>query len=180
RGRGADPFSGSARRGAGQAGRTGIARGRDSRGAPARMARHDPRGLSPLARIHRSSPFSRLFARPVRCYPPRAAEGPRRYGATVEPNEIRELIELISKSSFTTFELERNGFRLKLVRAEAPSEGRLRDAPARSEAAVVAAEASRGTEPAPASPEPPAAEDSGLREQLSPIVGTFYSSASPG
>jgi len=98
----------------------------------------------------------------------------------VEPNEIRELIELISKSSFTTFELERNGFRLKLVRAEAPSEGRLRDAPARSEAAVVAAEASRGTEPAPASPEPPAAEDSGLREQLSPIVGTFYSSASPG
>ena len=34
----------------------------------------------------------------------------------MEAKEIRELIELISRSNFTTFELERKEFRLKLVK----------------------------------------------------------------
>jgi len=42
----------------------------------------------------------------------------------LEPNELRELIELISRSNFVTFELEREGFKLKLEKggAAAPSQ----------------------------------------------------------
>ena len=32
-------------------------------------------------------------------------------------NELRELIELISRSNFVTFELEREGFKIRLVKA---------------------------------------------------------------
>ena len=38
----------------------------------------------------------------------------------MEPKEIQELIELISRSNFKTFELEREGFKLKLVK-QAPA-----------------------------------------------------------
>ena len=34
----------------------------------------------------------------------------------MDPKDIRELIELISKSDFSSFEMEREGFKLKLVK----------------------------------------------------------------
>ncbi len=91
----------------------------------------------------------------------------------MDPKEIRELIEMISRSSFSTFELEEaDGFKLKLVKGEEPQQV--------SEAAA----------PAPATPAPPAAPsaaaaetaapaDSGLVEFESPIVGTFYRAPGP-
>jgi acetyl-CoA carboxylase biotin carboxyl carrier protein len=80
--------------------------------------------------------------------------------AVVDSKEIRELIEMISRSTFSSFELEEaDGFKLKLVKeAAAPSVN------------VVAA--------APAAAPAPAVED-GLVEFDSPIVGTFYRSAGP-
>ena len=78
----------------------------------------------------------------------------------MDSKEIRELIEMISRSNFSSFELEEaDGFKLKLVKeAAAPSVN------------VVAA--------APAAVPAPAVED-GLVEFDSPIVGTFYRSAGP-
>ncbi len=95
----------------------------------------------------------------------------------MESKEIHELIELISRSSFTRFELERDGFKIKLVKDEtggvaqgaAPSPGS-------------GSEISSGTVvpavPAAGLPEN-SARAGGLFELNSPIVGTFYSAAGP-
>ena len=58
----------------------------------------------------------------------------------MDPKEIRELIELISRSNFASFELEGDGFKLKLVKEQpatqagspqaAPASPRLTNAPA--------------------------------------------------
>ena len=98
----------------------------------------------------------------------------------MEGNELKELIELISRSNFVTFELEREGFKLKLEKgagasAQAPpATAALAVAPTpRTPAAVTFA-----PEPAPGAPTAPApaadAAASGLVEMTSPIVGTFY------
>jgi acetyl-CoA carboxylase biotin carboxyl carrier protein len=95
---------------------------------------------------------------------------------SVEPNEIRELIELISRSSFSTFELERDGFRIKLVKAEAGNPA-VAGSPATGPVAV--AEGPPAT-PAPTEgPEAVSSREDGLYELLSPIVGTFYRAPSP-
>ena len=81
----------------------------------------------------------------------------------MDSKEIRELIEMISRSNFSTFELEEaDGFKLKLVKEHsAPSVN------------VVAAAQ-------PAAPAAPAAApEDGLVEFDSPIVGTFYRSPGP-
>jgi acetyl-CoA carboxylase biotin carboxyl carrier protein len=87
---------------------------------------------------------------------------------------LRELIDLIEKSNFATFELEREGFRLKVVKNE-PLPAAPKVAP-RLE-----------TTPAPAATVPEAAAataadlaaGNGLVDVASPIVGTFYESPSP-
>jgi len=99
----------------------------------------------------------------------------------LDAKELRELIELISKSNFVKFELEREGFKLKLekgggsspspqtVVASAPVTAAAQPAPAAAPA------------PAPPTPVPASTEDgnSGLVELTSPIVGTFYRQPSP-
>ena len=92
----------------------------------------------------------------------------------MESKEIHELIELISRSSFSRFELERDGFKIKLVKAGAGS-----TAPAAGPAAEVP---STPAAPAGAAAGPPedSAESAGLVELNSPIVGTFYSAPGPG
>ncbi len=94
----------------------------------------------------------------------------------VNSKELRELIELVSKSNFSTFELEREGFRLKLVKGEA------NPAPARVERAPQAQlPADPGAAPAAdLAPAPVQAAPEGLAEVRSPIVGTFYRAPSPG
>ena len=84
----------------------------------------------------------------------------------MDSKEIRELIEMISGSNFSTFELEEaDGFKLKLVKAAA--------APAVNVAAATPALA-----PVP-SAVPEEAPDDGLIGFDSPIVGTFYRSPGP-
>jgi acetyl-CoA carboxylase biotin carboxyl carrier protein len=95
----------------------------------------------------------------------------------VDTKELRELIELINRSSFQTFELEHEGFRLKLVKANASNP-----------AATVAAAAVPGNSAPPIASDttasgasaPSAALEPGLVEVTSPIVGTFYRQPSPG
>jgi acetyl-CoA carboxylase biotin carboxyl carrier protein len=83
--------------------------------------------------------------------------------------EIRELIDLVAERGLSGLEIERAGFRLRI-------EGR-RPAAVEIAAAVpaVAASAPAAAAAAPA----PAEEDRNVHVITSPIVGTFYRSASP-
>ena len=105
----------------------------------------------------------------------------------MEANELRELIELISRSNFVTFELEREGFKLKLEKGGAAAPSQVVVVPATSPAGVTAPAPLAAVAAAPAAPAPPLAAapvageaaPPGLVEMTSPIVGTFYRQPSP-
>ena len=101
----------------------------------------------------------------------------------MEGKELRDLIDLISKSNFVTFELEREGFKLKLEKGagSAPQTPfaalSLQGSPASPTPAEPAGLASApDVVPAAVGARAPAAEGSpsGLVDMTSPIVGTFY------
>ena len=97
----------------------------------------------------------------------------------MDAKELRELIDVISRSSFTTFELEREGFRIKLVKGAGPAP------PSAIQPATGSAPAEPSQAPAPQDSLPPAAVvaqavNDGLVTVTSPIVGTFYRAPSPG
>ncbi|CAN5454427.1 acetyl-CoA carboxylase biotin carboxyl carrier protein [soil metagenome] len=107
---------------------------------------------------------------------------------SVNMNELRELIALIQENGFAEFELEREGFRIHVRRNFPGSEAAASFAGAQIADAAPAPptnSASRGPK-ASASPDHPgaraetaASEDQDLHMIPSPIVGTFYRSASP-
>jgi len=88
--------------------------------------------------------------------------------------EIKAIIDLMKKHDLSVFEIEKEGFRLKLQRGASASQS---------------ATASPATPGAPAKgaiavdePQPPAAkaiESVPMKEIVSPMVGTFYLAASP-
>ena len=86
-------------------------------------------------------------------------------------DQIKELIELVAARDFNEFELQRGGFRLRLQR------GLRASAPAASSAEVASTPASVqvAAQPAPA----PAPVEESLHIVSSPIVGTYYTAASP-
>jgi len=101
--------------------------------------------------------------------------------------ELKELIEFLVEKDIAEFELERGDVKVRIKRAtEAHA------AAAETRYVHVAPSAGLPVEPAPslaaaAAPAPaavakpkPAAEETGLHEVKSPIVGTFYEAASPG
>jgi acetyl-CoA carboxylase biotin carboxyl carrier protein len=108
--------------------------------------------------------------------------------------ELKELIELVSEKGFTEFEIERQGFRMRICHAKEPAAPPLPStatplagptplsvsAAAARETPVETAQAS-----APASSEAqtaeaePAPDDAQVQIIKSPIVGTFYRAASP-
>ena len=96
----------------------------------------------------------------------------------MELKDIKAIIDLMRKNDLTVFEMEKNGFRLKLQKG--PAEQTVIAAPAPQ---IIAAAA-----PAPvliepkASPAAPATESpapEATKEITSPMVGTFYRSPSP-
>jgi acetyl-CoA carboxylase biotin carboxyl carrier protein len=132
---------------------------------------------------------------------------PRRPEASLNMEELRELVELIAEHGFTEFELEREGFRVRLGRdlssqqppmasavspvMQTPTQA-TRQTPATtasaSQSAGSAAAQGSGTatppadtseEGAPAAAATTPSEDEGLHIINSPIVGTFYRSPSP-
>ena len=103
----------------------------------------------------------------------------------MEGKELSDLIELISKSNFVTFELEREGFKLKLAKgaglspsAPAQAVGAQVQASAASlvPAYPVTAASNQEVAPSPNMASAPAVDtaSSGLVDMTSPIVGTFY------
>lgn len=99
--------------------------------------------------------------------------------AAVELKDIKAIIDLMRKNDLSVFEMEKDGFKLKLQK------GGL-DAPAGAAPIVVPAIAPAVTAqaaplPAAAAEQAPAAasEKAAVKEITSPMVGTFYRSSSP-
>jgi acetyl-CoA carboxylase biotin carboxyl carrier protein len=100
--------------------------------------------------------------------------------AMILDDELKELMRYIEASSFVEFEIEREGFKLKLVR-RSPQEtnGPVSMAlPARME---IDRSASSAAPSSPIAAAPPAteAESADLHLVKSPIVGTFYRANGP-
>ena len=113
--------------------------------------------------------------------PKRGARTSQKPAASVNMDELRELIGLLRDNGLAELELENEGFRVRLRRESTLAE-----------AAPVAPVAHSTPAPAPAPAPPPsgpahpgtqattaAAQDQDLHIISSPIVGTFYRSASP-
>ena len=91
----------------------------------------------------------------------------------LERKEFRDLIDFISKSNFVEFEMEREGFRLRLVKGGASPVVPV--ATPATPAAPTEAPALTPVAPAPAA----AAENEKVHRVRAPIVGTFFRAPSP-
>ena len=108
---------------------------------------------------------------------------------SVNMNELRELVTLITENGLTLLELEREGFRVKIGRGPLISEEAANALAAASERQIAAATPSAAAPvqsiptTVPAHPgahaEEAASEDQDLHLIKSPIVGTFYRAPSP-
>ena len=117
--------------------------------------------------------------------PNRRARAAQRPPASVNMEELRELIALLRDNGLAELELENEGFRVRLRR----DSGLVQAAPQATETAVPAsAPAPAPVQPAPAASGPAhlgthasteASHDQDLHIIPSPIVGTFYRSPSP-
>jgi acetyl-CoA carboxylase biotin carboxyl carrier protein len=100
--------------------------------------------------------------------------------------EIKELVEFLIEKDVTEFELERGDVKMRIKWGQQVQMIQAPAAPmmAAPVAAHVPAAAPSAMPPAAAAPGPsapaPVAEDEGLHNVKSPIVGTFYESPSPG
>jgi acetyl-CoA carboxylase biotin carboxyl carrier protein len=114
---------------------------------------------------------------------------PRHLEASINMSELRELIDLITENGLTNFELEREGFRVKVGRGtfvEDPSAAVLLPGGVERQIAsgaqmgspVQSIHASAPSHPG-AQAEEAASVDQDLHIITSPIVGTFYRSPSP-
>lgn len=99
----------------------------------------------------------------------------------MDPKEIRELIEMISRSNFASFELEGDGFKIKLVKEQGAARPAVAAASAASPQPVATAPAAPAANPvaAPQEPAEEAVQEDGIILVSSPIVGTFYRAPSP-
>lgn len=116
---------------------------------------------------------------------------PRHLEASINMTELRELIDLITENGLTNFELEREGFRVKVGRgtliedqpAQTPllpggSDKQLAAGSGSQASPVQSIPTSAATHPG-AHAEEAASVDQDLHIITSPIVGTFYRSPSP-
>jgi acetyl-CoA carboxylase biotin carboxyl carrier protein len=87
--------------------------------------------------------------------------------------EIKAIIDLMKKNDLSVFEIEKDGFRLKLQKAPA-AQTAAATSPAVASPSKTETTISETTPSAPQSVESPL-----LREIVSPMVGTFYRSGSP-
>jgi len=85
----------------------------------------------------------------------------------VDLKDIKAIIDLMKKNDLSVFEMEKNGFRLKLQKGPG-------DQP-------VAVSTSPGVANGPAATgvATPPSENAALKDIVSPMVGTFYRAASP-
>jgi len=112
------------------------------------------------------------------------ARNAQRPAPSVNMDELRELIELLRENGLAELELENEGFRVRLSRESVASEPASHaaappPAPAATATALPAAPTHPGTAHPGTQATTAAAQDQDLHIIPSPIVGTFYRSASP-
>ena len=109
---------------------------------------------------------------------------PKNLEASINMDELRELISLITDNALTDFELNRQDFHVKIGRnlyrppPAVPPVAEHHASPAATHAAVQSVRHSTPPHPG-AQAEEAASEDQGLHLITSPIVGTFYRAPSP-
>jgi acetyl-CoA carboxylase biotin carboxyl carrier protein len=94
----------------------------------------------------------------------------------LELKDIKAVIDLMRKNDLSVFEMEKDGFRLKLQKGYGEQPVFSAPPPAPSGPAPT----SEGAASAPAAtPAAPAADKGPLKDIVSPMVGTFYRAGSP-
>jgi acetyl-CoA carboxylase biotin carboxyl carrier protein len=109
---------------------------------------------------------------------------PRHLEASINMSELRELVTLITRNELTHFELEREGFHVKVSRGpQVETVAALTSAASPAPEKPGAGASGPGVPTAPPHPgaqaEEAASEDQDLHIITSPIIGTFYRSPSP-
>ena len=89
---------------------------------------------------------------------------------------IKQVVDLMKRSELSEFELEEEGFKLRMSRKSGETQI-IQAAPVA--AAPIAAAAPAAAASLPAAQDAPAAEEAGIAVIKSPMVGTFYTAASP-
>ena len=100
----------------------------------------------------------------------------------MELKDIKAIIDLMKKNDLSVFELERDGFKLKLQKGAGEQTVFTAPVPALTSlplAVGAAAAAPAATPAAPAAAAPEAAPSAPLKDIVSPMVGTFYRAGSP-
>ncbi len=100
----------------------------------------------------------------------------------MELKDIKAIIDLMKKNDLSVFEMEKDGFKLKLQKGAGEQTVFVQSAPAfPATAGAPALAPAGGAAPAAGSPAAPAggAEKPAGKEVVSPMVGTFYRAASP-
>ncbi|MGI8820464.1 MAG: acetyl-CoA carboxylase biotin carboxyl carrier protein [Chthoniobacterales bacterium] len=96
----------------------------------------------------------------------------------MELKDIKAIIDLMKKNDLSVFEMEKDGFKLKLQKGA--GEATSFAAPLPAAAPASATSSAPATAPAPTAAAPaPAAKGPALRDIVSPMVGTFYRAGSP-
>jgi len=112
---------------------------------------------------------------------------PKHLEASINMDELRELIDLINENALTDFELQREGFHVKIGRNLYPPQPSVPSVPPVAGHPAIPAAPPSAVQGVPhAGPPHPGAQaeeaasvDQGLHIITSPIVGTFYRSPSP-
>jgi acetyl-CoA carboxylase biotin carboxyl carrier protein len=95
-----------------------------------------------------------------------------RRDAPVDLNDIEAIIDLMRKNDLSVFEMEKEGFKLRLQKA---ADGQ----PVLAAPIAIAAPAAAAPTASETAAAQKAAQASALRDIISPMVGTFYRAASP-
>ncbi len=89
----------------------------------------------------------------------------------MELKDIKAIIDLMKRNDLSVFEMEKDGFKLKLQKGAGEQTSFV---PAPASFAPAPAGTAAASAPAPAAP-----SGANLRDVVSPMVGTFYRAASP-
>lgn len=99
-------------------------------------------------------------------------------------DEINRILEMVREHELSEFELEREGFKIKIKKGAVVNASGPFAAPLPQQAAPAMPQASGGYSPAPLeavpSSPPPPSDEVDFAIVKSPIVGTFFRSAEPG
>jgi len=90
----------------------------------------------------------------------------------LELKDIKAIIDLMLKNDLSVFEMEKDGFRLKLQKGSG-------DQPIISPPATVSPSPTTAVSNGPLAAVPPTTETTALKDIVSPMVGTFFRAGSP-